>query len=239
MPIQTFTARVSDVQQLTDKYLHLYLELVEPHRLEFTAGQYIMLSVPGTEQRKNYSIASAPVVHSFELLVDISPHGPGTIYLQQLKPGDTISFIAPAGMFAISQPVTPVDAVEKSLVFIAAGSGITPIRSMIMDQLRNREDKRPIILYWGLRHEKDLCWIEEWEELAKAFPNFTFHPVLSQASEEWILCRGRVTDCLAIHALPQDAGYYVCGNRMMIEDTKTLLSSKGVAPDHIHHEKFY
>jgi len=240
MPIQQFTARVADTQQLTEKYLHLYAELVEPHRLEFTAGQYIILSVPGTDQLKNYSIASSPAKdHAIELLVDIVPHGVGTTYIQGLKPGDLISFMAPAGMFTIAQPGTPIGDAEKSLVFIASGSGITPIRSMILDQLQAHGDTRPMTLYWGLRHEGDLCWLEDWEELEKSFANFTFHPVLSQAEAEWTLCRGRVTDCLSIHPLPADGGYYICGNRIMIEDTEKLVQNKGILDQHIHHENFY
>src|SRR3989344_2142297 len=141
MPIQTFTARISETQQLTEKYLHLYIELVEPHRIEFIAGQYMMLSIPNTEQKKNYSIASSPAIdHAIELLVDITPRGIGTTYVQGLKPGDLISFMAPAGMFTVAQPGTPVGDGEKSLVFIASGSGITPIRSMILDQLQVRGD---------------------------------------------------------------------------------------------------
>lgn len=240
MPIQKFTARVADAQQITQKYLHLYVELIKPHRLEFTAGQYIILNIPGSEQNKNYSIASSPAIdHAIELLIDIAPHGVGTTYIQGLKAGDSISFMAPAGMFTISQPGTPTGDAEKSLVCIASGSGITPIRSMILDQLQTRGDTRPITLYWGLRHEGDLCWLEDWEELEKSFTNFTFHPVLSQAEATWTLCRGRVTDCLFVHPFPANGGYYICGNRIMIEDTAKLVQSKGVQEQYIHHEKFY
>lgn len=240
MPIQKFNARISETQQLTEKYLHLYIELVEPHRLEFTAGQYIMLSIPGIEQKKNYSIASSPTIdHAIELLIDIAPQGIGTTYIKGLKLGDTISFMAPAGMFTVAQSGTLVGDAEKSLVFVASGSGITPIRSMILDQLQVRGDTRPITLYWGLRHEGDLCWLEDWEELERSFANFTFHPILSQAGAEWTLCRGRVTDCLSIHPLPVDGGYYICGNRIMIEDAARLVQSKGILEQHIHHEKFY
>ena len=240
MPIQKFTARISETQQLTEKYLHLYIELVEPHRLEFVAGQYIMLSVPGTDQKKNYSIASSPTIdHALELLIDIAPQGIGTTYITGLKLGDTISFMAPAGMFTISQPGTPVGDGEKSLVFVASGSGITPIRSMILDQLQVHGDARSMTLYWGLRREGDLCWLEDWEELERSFVNFTFHPILSQAGAEWTLCRGRVTDCLSIHPLPTDGGYYICGNRIMIEDTVKLVQNKGILEEHIHREKFY
>jgi len=62
---------------------------------------------------------------------------------------------------------------------------------------------------------------------------------MSQARQEWPLCRGHVTDCLAIHAVPVNAGFYLCGNTAMVQDVKKVLIDKGVAEANIHHEKFY
>ena len=98
---------------------------------------------------------------------------------------------------------------------------------------------RPIILYWGLRHAEDLIYQDEFQQLSTAFPNFKFHPVLSQSPNEWSLCRGRVTDCLSIHDLMPNSGYYLCGNQTMIADVITVLTQRGVAAEKIHHEKFY
>lgn len=240
MPIQNFSARVADSTLLTDKFHYLHLELIEPKRIEFTAGQYILLSVPGTEQKKSYSIASSPEMnHAIELLVDVSPLGVGTTYINNLKLGDMVRFAAPSGQFAVAQSGTPAGDAEKALVFIATGSGIAPIKSMILDQLQTRKDARSITLYWGLRLETDLCWLDEFEELVRTFPNFQFHPVLSKAEAEWPLCRGRVTDCLAIHPMNPETGYYLCGNKQMIEDVHLYLLQKNVTPEHIHNEKFY
>lgn len=240
MPIQSFCARVSDSKLQTEKFWTLNLELIEPSRLSFQAGQYIILSVPGMDQKRNYSISSSPAIdHAVELLVDITPKGPGSTYLENLKPGDEVQFMAPAGQFVFAQPDTEIGKEEESIVFIATGSGITPLRSMILDQLQNKKDTRSMVLYWGLRHENDLCWLDEFQELMDAFPHFTFHPVLSQSSDEWTLCRGHVTDCLGIHDLPKNAGYYICGNKRVLEDVQALLLAKQIKPEHIHNEKFY
>lgn len=240
MPLQKYSARVSDIQHFSDKYVHLYIELVEPHRLEFLAGQYMILDVPGSDKKKDYSIASDPAIdHAIESLIDISPRGAGTTYIAALKPGDPVTFFAPAGMFGIAGPDTVVGQQEKALVFVATGSGITPIRSMILDQLQNKGDKRPVTLYWGMRYESDIYWLDEFRELEKSFPNFTLHLVLSKAGDEWPLCRGRVTDCLSIHPMLDSAGYYICGLKVMITDVEALLLQKGVAAEHIHHEEFH
>jgi len=125
------------------------------------------------------------------------------------------------------------------LVFVATGAGIAPFKSMIEDQLRNKQDQRQITLHWGMRQPKSLLWLEEWQELVEAFPNFHFHPVLSKAPEAWTLCRGRVTDCLSIHQLPTSAAYFLCGSKAMIEDTTNVLTQKGVSKELILLEKFY
>lgn len=240
MPVEIFTAALSEKQVVGGKFVHMVFELIQPHRIAFTAGQYILLDVPGDLHKKSYSIASSPTDdHKIELLVDVTPHGNGTRYLETLELGGHIQFRAPIGVFTMHQQDTEIGQAETSVVFVATGSGITSLRSMILDQLQTRDDKRKMVLYWGLRNESNLFWEEDFQSLSESFPNFVFHPVMSQASDSWPFCRGRVTDCLAIHAQAEKAGYYLCGNRAMIDDVQTLLLEKGVEKQHIHHEQYY
>lgn len=245
LPFQIFKARLAERTKLTDngKFWHLHFELVEPNRLKFQAGQYVQLSVPGTAQKKSYSVCSSPQTdHAIEMMIDSTPlqlGGLATKYLLEIEPGAEVSFMAPLGRFIVESRETPVGSAEKALTFIATGSGVAPIRSMLEDLLVYRGDDRPMILHWGLRFIEDACWFEDFELMSEQHPNFRFHPVLSKAPDNWPLCRGRVTDCLSVHELQPEAGYYLCGNATMINDAKTLLLQKGIAPKHIHHEKFY
>ncbi|HZZ98613.1 MAG TPA: FAD-binding oxidoreductase [Candidatus Saccharimonadia bacterium] len=240
MPIQRFTGRVSDTERVGAKFVHLHIELEQPDVIDYQAGQYVMVDVPGVEIKKHYSIASEPEMnHAIELLIDTSPTGPGTHYLVNLKPGELMNFFAPAGHFIVDPLIADGPNPEKALAFVASGSGIAPIRGMIRDLLQTKHDSRKIMLYWGLRFEEDICWLDEFREFEKSFPNFTLHMVLSKAGAEWPLCRGHVTDCLSIHPMLDSAGYYVCGNKQMITDTEALLLSKNVPKEHIHHEEFY
>lgn len=241
MPLQNYTAILSERKVLNPKFQHLKFELKTPNTIEFLAGQYVSLLVPTHPQRKSFSISSTPSVnHAIEMLVDIAPQGPATKYLSTITPGTEVSFMAPIGQFVIAPPETSVGAEEKSLVFVATGSGVAPMMGMLQDLLIHKNDTRPMILYWGLRFAQDQCWYDEFQQLAQQHPNFVFHPTLSQAPEEWKLCRGRVTDCLAVHPLPaEQAGYYLCGNSGMIEEVKQFLLGKGVAAPHIHTEKFH
>lgn len=235
MPPQLYTARLEDKIQHNDKFIQYMFELEQPHSMDFKAGQYVSMKVSEKGERRSYSISSSPAIsHGFELLIDITPQGLGTKYLENLKFGDQVQILAPMGIFTIVD-----DPTEEELVFIATGSGVAPFYSMIQDLLQDNQDPRPITLYWGLRYVEDLFWQDEFSRFSDAFPQFKFHPVISKAIDEWPLCKGRVTDCLSVHALPPKAGYYLCGNAPMIHDVINLLGQKGVANANIHHEKFY
>jgi NAD(P)H-flavin reductase len=235
IPPRRGKARLSEKQVLNEKYTQYFFEMVEPHELIFEAGQYVSVQVSPRGDRRPYSICSTPdKKHAFELLVDVSPGGLGTTFLQTVQYGQEIDILAPMGVFTLAS-----NSNEEAIVFIATGSGIAPFRSMILDLLQAKHDQRQIYLYLGMRHERLLFWQEEFMELAQGFPNFQFHPVISQATPEWPLCRGRVTDCLAVHEQPANAGYYLCGNTQMVEQVVQMLTQRGVTSEHIHHEKFY
>jgi ferredoxin-NADP reductase len=231
---QPYTAKLVDKIVHSEKFVQLIFELINPPTMDFQAGQYVSIQVDPNGTRRSYSICSTPGVnHGFELLIDTEPHGVGTTYLNNLKFGDQVNLLGPIGKFII-----PTDLVEPELVFIATGCGVTPFRSMVLDLLQEKHDPRPITLLWGLRHPAQLFWQDEFSELQTNFPNFKFHPVMSQPTPEWNLCSGRVTDCLSIHDMSINAGYYLCGNQHMIADVNVILAKIGVQPEQIHLEKF-
>lgn len=230
-PVQ-YTARLEDKQVLNEKFTQFSFELVTPHELSFSAGQYVSIQVTERGDRRSYSISSSPgIMHGFELLVEPIPNGLGSSYLQNLKFGDEIKILAPMGRFVL-------DETNPAYTLIATGSGLAPFRSMVLDLLQEKHDSRPITLYWGLRHAEELVYQDEFQQLATAFPNFKFHPVLSQAPQEWPLCRGRVTDCLSVHEISPSSGYYLCGSEKMVHDMLELLLQRGIPATQIHHEKF-
>lgn len=239
MPIQQYTARLSESQMVAEKFWLGKFELVQPNRLEFLAGQYLLLNVPDSPQKKSYSIASDPsITHAIELLVDIAPQGPGTKYLSALKNGDQVSFYAPAGEFVQPADGTSVRNEEQELVFVATGTGIAPLRSMYKHLLQGKNDMRRMKLFWGLRSEVDICWLEELRELSRAFPNFSFEIILSKPSPDWTLNTGHVTEYVLAGVKP-GVGYYLCGNPKMVAEVSEGLSQKNVEAMHIHSEKFF
>ena len=233
-PPQKYTARLEDKVEYNPNYTQYSFELVSPNKLTFQAGQYISLKASDLGERRSYSICSTPDNdHQFDLLVRHIKTGLGSQFLQNLEFGDEVEVLAPMGRF-----VVPDDLSAEHLIFVATGSGIAPFKSMIEDQLRNKQDQRQITLHWGMRQADDLFWLELWQDLDETFDNFHFHPVLSQAPEVWTLCRGRVTDCLNVHDRPDNAAYFLCGSQVMIKDVTQLLEQKGIDQQLIITEKF-
>lgn len=236
---QKFTARVSDKYFVSEneKFLYIKFELVLPDRIEFQAGQYVSLKVNEQGERRSYSIASTPDDnHGFHLLAEIVAEGKGSTYLQNLKIGEVVELLAPLGRFVVSD-----DQYSSKLLFVATGSGIVPIYSIINDLLVNKHDDRQIRLHWGLRDESHMFWFDNFERLMGLYPNFVFDPVLSQPGESWSLCIGHVQDCLT-----RDFGKkglegwqgYVCGNQKMVVEITQKLIELGMQADQVNHEKF-
>jgi phenol hydroxylase P5 protein len=232
---QLFQARVSEHTLLSKDYHWFTIDLVSPTSLDFQAGQFVLLNIPGVPAKKAYSIPSSPASKGqINLLIDVSPQGDGTLYMQSLKPGDPISFLAPAGQFTLSS-----DPAEQKITLIATGSGISAVRSMALWLLQTQRDQRPINLHWGMRFIEDAFWEEEFRLLEKENSNFHFDLVLSKPPEGWPLCGGHINDCLTNHYSDfSNTGYYMCGNPKMIEGIVELLTQKGVSSTLIHHERF-
>lgn len=233
---QRFKAKVAEHILINEKFQYLDIELVEPYRIEFQAGQYVSLDVGG--ERRSYSIASPPAMnHAVEFCIDVTPAGKGSNYLKNLRPGDEVNFIGPLGQFVIAEEAKGV---EEKLLFVATGSGIAPLRSMIVDLLEEKQDRRPMQLHWGLRHVKDMFWEEDFRQRQRYFNNFYFHLTLSKPPEYWPLCSGHVTECVKTEVkLGSDWGVYLCGNRQMVEDVSSLVEKMGVPKEQVHFEKFF
>jgi ferredoxin-NADP reductase len=237
-----YRARLSEKYYLAENehFLFLKFELVEPKAIAFVAGQYVSFAIPGGGARRSYSIASTPdTMHGFSIVAEMVPGGLGSTFLRALPLGDEVEVLGPLGRFVVDEPESAVT--QSKLLFVATGSGIVPIYSMINDLLINKHESRQMRLHWGLRDEASMFWFDNFERLMETYPNFVFDPVLSQPGEGWSLCRGHVQDCLtrdfAETKLTQWHGY-VCGNPTMVEQVSALLAALGMEREHIHHEKF-
>lgn len=203
----------------------------------FNAGQYIMLVKPAEAGEtkptiRAYSIASPPHQSTtIEIIANEVPEGHFTPWLFSRKVGDRLTMRPPRGHFALA-----ADSPNDSF-FIATGTGIGPLRSMILDLL-HRGTSKHLTLLWGLRSESGLYLQEELSELSRQYANFTSITTLSRPSGAWQGETGRVTHYLSTR-LPSIANtdFYLCGNGAMISEVKEILGQKGSCP--IYTEKYY
>jgi len=127
----------------------------------------------------------------------------------------------------------------KRKVFVATGTGIAPFYSMIAAYLKEG-GAAEVDLYWGLRHEEDIFWQKEFEQLSRTHPNFRFVLTLSQPSDTWQGKRGHVGDHLfAEEKNLSGSDFYLCGNKDMVADMRAKLTAAGVPDMQVKFELFY
>lgn len=236
MAIETYTAQVESVKNLTHDVRRLDLKLIEPKAITFKPGQFISFEMPdpqtGRLLTRAYSIASQPSRSGvITLLFNLVSGGPGSSFLFHLTDGEKVQFKGPAGHFYLR------DDPERELLFVASGTGIAPIRSMLLTNAE-RPDPRPATLFWGLRSQRDLYDQEELAELSRRAPTLTAITTLSRPEPGWSGESGRVLRLIEERiSSVKNLAVYLCGNSAMIADVTTLLRKKGLCP--IYREKYY
>lgn len=230
-PFQSMVSRVTD---LTHDVREVELTLCEPDEIVFKAGQFISFDVPkeGHPVTRPYSIASPPSISNrVRLLFNLVSGGPGSSYLYGLRQGDPVTFKGPAGSFYLREDPT------KRIVFVATGTGIAPFRSMLLTQLE-RNNAQSVTLLWGLRHEHDVYYQDEFRALTASHPQFSFVMTLSRPGPTWPGIKGRVSDLIHERVTSvQDVAVYLCGNGDMIKEVTATIQAKGLCP--IYREKYY
>jgi ferredoxin-NADP reductase len=241
MPLPpTFEAKLAEVRPLSPAVRELAFERADGAPFAFEPGQWVNLLLPG-ELKRSYSIASPPSAGSprFELAVTHVQGGPGSTYLHALEPGARLEVMGPQGFFT-----RPLASASPSL-FVATGTGITPMRSMIRAALA-AGDLSPLWLLFGVRHEHDVLYREELESLAERHPNVRVVFSLSQPHAGWAGRRGYVQthvpelwrELVALGgAAPPHA--YVCGLLRMVGSVRDLLRKEiGLPRQQVHTERY-
>jgi len=219
----------------------LDFERVDGAPFVFTAGQWVslVLPLPDGEGRRAYSIASAPDGSAgFSLAVTRVEGGQGSTFLHAMKEGDALRVIGPQGFFTR-------DAAHPTL-FIGTGTGVTPLRSMLLDALA-RGDGSPMTLLFGVRFDEDRIYREELEELARTHANVRVEFCLSRPHATWSGRSGYVQAHVEElwRALAGEPGTgaaphaYVCGLERMVGAVRDLLRKQmGVDRKSVHSERY-
>ena len=166
------------------------------------------------------------------------PPGQMSSYIWSLKPGDKVTISGPFGEFFAKET-------DAEMVFVGGGAGMAPMRSHIFDQLKRIKTNRKISFWYGARSLKEVFYQEEFDQLAKEHPNFTWHIALSDAQPEdnWTGYTGFIHNVLyenylKNHKAPEDCEFYMCGPTMMTKSTIDMLHSLGVEDENILLDNF-
>jgi NAD(P)H-flavin reductase len=232
--VYDFEAEVVENTACTHDIHLIKLKLLEPQNIEYASGQFFEFEIPGLEDTRAYSLANKYEDGSIlEFHVKRVPEGKGSNYMCDLEAGDTLTGSGPYGSMQLRSR-------DKDLIFIAGGSGMAPIKSLLEGLFSSSFGKEAWFFY-GARAKKDLYLIEEWEELARQHPNFHFVPALSQpdTSDEWDGETGFIADVISRtleDASNMDA--YLCGPPIMIETACDALSKSGMKGTNIAYDEF-
>ncbi len=233
VPLQDHAARVVEARMLTPTIRGLWLQADTP--VDFQAGQYVMLHVPGIGARA-FSIASAPGDTRIELHVRKVEGGAATTWLHdQLQAGQRLDFTGPFGRFFVRKSA------QKPVLLLAGGSGLSSPKSMLLDLLAEGFTL-PITLLHGARSRAELYDQALFESLAARHPNFSYVPVLSAGEAAgWTGETGFVHEALARRFDSDFRGHkaYLCGPPPMIEACIATLMQGRLFEQDIYTEKFF
>lgn len=237
LPVQDYEGEVVRIEALTPTIRGIWLKLDRP--MDFQAGQYINLEVPGGDgQSRAFSLASSPQSGDVvELNVRIVPGGQVTTWLhEKLEIGEKLKLTGPYGRFFVKKSA------HVPLVFMAGGSGLSSPKSMIEDLLAEGCGL-PMTLIYGQRSREELYYDAEFRALAEKHANFTYVPALSSEPEgsDWAGARGFVHDAAKAHFNNDFRGHkaYLCGPPAMIEACISTLMQGRLFERDIYTEKFF
>lgn len=242
---QFHTLTIRDIRKETADCVSIAFDVPADlaEQFAFHAGQNITLRLPinGEEIRRSYSICSSPDDNELRIAVKHVDEGKFSAHANRnLKPGDKIDVLPPTGRFTLQPDATR----NYHYVAFAAGSGITPIISIIKTVLRAEPQSRFTLIY-GNRQRSSIIFKEELDALKNRYmERFAVIHVLSREHTDVPVQSGRidVDKCEQLSRLLFDvkdiAGFFICGPEEMIFSVKDWLLSQGVGKDKIHFELF-
>ena len=260
MSAQFHTLTVDKVVGETKDALTVYLDVPDHLRTDFdyTPGQYLTFkfTINGEEVRRAYSMCSSPIEGNIAVCVKRIDRGLVSNYIHdEVSAGTQVEVMRPEGRFG-----TKIDPEQqKSYYLFGAGSGITPLLSILRTVIEN-EPMSQVYLLYGNRNEESIIFREKLDQLQEQYKGqLTVDYVLSQPKREkvgglrglfskgkvrWTGKTGRI-DADAARAFLREhplrtpsAEYFICGPAGMLDAVEAALLGQGVSSKHIHSERF-
>jgi Na+-transporting NADH:ubiquinone oxidoreductase subunit F len=237
--LATIEAEVESFRRLNLSVAEIRFFVPRPE-IAFRPGQYVIFQIPSADGRevirRSYSISTPPSDRRhFEICVRAVPGGHGSNWVHRLRAGERVKCEGPLGDFTLQDT-------ERDILMVATGTGISPIKSMLLHLLDQRSTRR-VRLFFGVRSVQDLFYTDLLRGLEAHYPQFAYEITMSSPDAAlWAGPRGRVTRLVEDRVAPGEAERteaYLCGSRGMIDDVASVLRGKGVPDAQIHFENFY
>ncbi|PTE01980.1 CDP-6-deoxy-delta-3,4-glucoseen reductase [Pandoraea apista] len=235
-PARHRKAEVVSTAVLSPEVTRLVLAVDDDEPWVFRPGQYVNVLL-GEAGPRSFSIASRPEPsddpRQLELHIRRIDGGYFTqTRLSALRAGDRLDIEAPMGGFGYHEDD------YRPIVMVATGTGIAPLRSMLVEMLAGG-DTPPIDLYWGGRNADALYLHDELTQLAQQHEDFRYVPVLSRPDATWQGARGYVQDAVvADHPDLSEHALYLCGSPVMIADAKRAFVASGASVRYLYVDSF-
>lgn len=230
-----FDATLTKSVDFGNETRHFELTFDGGRTMDFIAGQFVAVLCPNGAKviRRAYSIASEPEKKDrLELVIKRVEGGAVTNWFWDLKEGDRFRVHGPFGKFILPDPI------DFDIVFVATGTGIAPFRSMTRHLLA-AGFRRRIWLLFGSRYETMIPYDEEWLELARRHPHFTYLPTISRPGPGWKGETGYVQTKIAkFFSDPIGKRVYICGLNEMIQAAQESCLQQGFTKNQIAYEKY-
>ncbi|MDH1574350.1 benzoate 1,2-dioxygenase electron transfer component BenC [Pseudomonas sp. GD03746] len=227
----SFQAAISDVRQLSASTIALSIKGESLNRLAFLPGQYVNLTVPGSDQSRAYSFSSLQKDGEVSFLIRNVPGGLMSSFLTSLaKAGDNMSLAGPLGSFYL-RPI------QRPLLLLAGGTGLAPFTAML-EKIAEQGSEHPLHLIYGVTNDFDLVELDRLHALAALIPNFTFSACVANPESHYPQ-KGYVTQHIEpCHLNDGDVDVYLCGPPPMVEAVSQYIREQGITPANFYYEKF-
>lgn len=243
--IKQLPTRIERIDTYSENLKVFRLKLPENSGLSFAPGQFVMVSLPGLVDRngrkiaKAYSIASSQAEKGHvELCIALYPKGALSTVIFKAKTGDEVVITGPYGLFSMAKPVKP------GTVFIAGGTGLAPLMSMLRSLFAEGSNHQ-LWLFYSIS-EPQLFMFKD--ELLSYRSSHGLKLVVSTSNHnsDWQWDKGRVTDTFPkyLQQLQQDnipseaRQFYICGPPVMVADTARMLEQLGFKKENMHKEQW-
>jgi ring-1,2-phenylacetyl-CoA epoxidase subunit PaaE len=237
-----YSLPIKEIRRETTDCVSIAFDVPAEHRetFQYEPGQYLTFKVDlnGTEVRRSYSICSSPDLNPGDLRVAVKKVEGGqfsTFANESLKEGDVLESMKPEGNFT-----TNINSGRsQSYLFVAAGSGITPIVSILKSVLARETNSKAVLLY-GNKSPEDTIFKNQIDELAaQSGDRFEVKYAFSRNCPPGFL-EGRIdrSKLDGVAGVSSFTEYFICGPEVLIRDTEEYLESKGVDKKQIRYELF-